>query len=94
MQRWKSLPRPVRLENEPFQLDVVSVVPDGPPVQFEFRGRHRVARAWGPERIQTGWWRGHYVQRDYYRVETTAGKRFWIFRRLHDAKWFLHGVFD
>jgi protein ImuB len=93
-QRWKLLPRPLRLEHEPAPLAVLSVAPDGPPIQFNFHGPHQVAQAWGPERIQTGWWRGRYVQRDYYRIETAAGKRFWLFRRLSDAKWFLHGVFD
>lgn len=92
--RWKTLPRPLCLETSPIPLEVLSVIPDGPPVQFRWAGNHRVAHAWGPERIQTGWWRGCYVQRDYYRIETTEGKRFWVFRRLSDAKWFLHGVFD
>jgi protein ImuB len=91
---WKRLPRPLRLEPKPIPLEVLSVVPDGPPIRFQFHGSHQVAKSWGPERIQTGWWRGRYVQRDYYRVETSEGKRFWLFRRLHDGKWFLHGVFD
>src|SRR5262249_51865084 len=94
-QRWKQLPRPSRLEKEPIPLQVLSVVPDGPPRQFQLAGElHRIAYAWGPERIQTGWWRGRYVQRDYYRVETSNGRRFWLFRRLTDGKWFLHGSFD
>jgi protein ImuB len=89
------LPRPLRLEPEPIPLEVLSVVPSGPPIQFRWQGQwHRIAQSWGPERIQTGWWRGRYVQRDYYRVETTAGTRFWFFRCLTDDKWFLHGVFD
>ncbi len=92
--RWKLLPRPLRLESKPIRLDVVSVVPDGPPIQFHLDGIERVARAWGPERIQTGWWRGRYVQRDYYRIETATGRRFWLFRRLGDEQWFLHGAFD
>lgn len=92
--RWRSLPRPARLEPEPVPLNILSVAPDGPPIQFQYGGLHRIVHAWGPERIQTGWWRGQYVQRDYYRVETTTGQRYWIFRRLHDAKWFLHGAFD
>jgi protein ImuB len=92
--RWKALPRPLRLEREPIALEVLSVVPDGPPFQFQFHGSQRVAKAWGPERIQTGWWRGRYIQRDYYRVETESGQRFWLFRRLSDGQWFLHGVFD
>ena len=93
-QRWKSLPRPLRLESEPIPLEVLSVVPDGPPIQFHWHGVHKIAHAKGPERIQTGWWRGRYVQRDYYRIETTTGQRFWLFRRLSDAKWFLQGAFD
>ena len=47
-----------------------------------------------PERIQTGWWRGRTVGRDYYRVETACGRRFWLFRRLRDGRWFLHGAFE
>jgi protein ImuB len=85
----------VRLEREPAALEVVSVVPHGPPIQFYLHGTWQpVARAWGPERIQTGWWRGGYIQRDYYRVETTSGARFWLFRRLSDETWFLQGAFD
>jgi protein ImuB len=87
--------RPLHLETPPAPLQVLSLAPEGPPLQFRWRGDwRRVARAWGPERIQTGWWRGPYVQRDYYRVETTEGARFWLFRRLTDAAWFLHGIFD
>jgi len=26
-------------------------------------------------------------------VETTAGKRFWLFRTRGDERWFLHGLF-
>ncbi len=87
--------RPLRLAAEPLELIVVSVVPDGPPLRFQFRGReHRVLRCWGPERIETGWWRGRPVRRDYYRVETTTGQRYWLFRRLHDGRWFWQGNFD
>lgn len=63
--------------------------------EFVFGGRrHQVARAWGPERIETGWWRRGGIQRDYYRVETTRGQRYWIFRRLGDGRWFVHGMFE
>jgi protein ImuB len=81
-------PRPLPLESP------AAVVPDGPPVQFRLGDRwHRVARAHGPERIETAWWRGATVRRDYYVVETEVGERFWVFRRLRDGGWFLHGVF-
>jgi protein ImuB len=79
----------------PLVLDVVSVVPDGPPITFCYRGQqHRVAFHWGPERIETGWYRGASVRRDYYRVQTEEGLRFWLFRRLDDDAWCLHGEFS
>lgn len=93
-QTWKPLPRPLRLESEPIPLDVLAVAPSGPPKRFHWHGVRMIARHWGPERIQTGWWRGQYVQRDYYRVELETGQRFWLFRNLSDGRWFLHGVFD
>jgi protein ImuB len=70
-------------------------MPDGPPLRFRFcRGEYQVAHTWGPERIETGWWRGRTVGRDYYQIETTTGQRFWLFRRLRDGKWFMHGRFE
>jgi len=86
--------RPLHLRSKPAPLSAVSIAPEGPPVQFRFEGReHRIAAAWGPERIETGWWRTTCVRRDYYRVETTTGQRFWLFCRLPDGQWFLHGEF-
>jgi protein ImuB len=86
--------RPLHLRSPPLFLAVVAIVPDGPPIRFHFQQRpYRVTRYWGPERIETGWWRGRSVRRDYYRVETDRGHWFWIFRRLDDGQWFLHGLF-
>ena len=34
------------------------------------------------------------IARDYYRIETVTGQRFWLFRRLDDGRWFLHRVFE
>jgi protein ImuB len=91
--------RPVWLAARPLRLDAVRGVAlagatDGPPARFRLGGRlHAVAAAHGPERIETAWWRGPTVRRDYYVVETESGERFWMFRRLRDRAWFLHGVF-
>jgi protein ImuB len=90
---WNCCFRPLFLHS-PLPLDAVSVVPDGPPITFRLEGKlHRVSQHWGPERIETGWFRGPSVRRDYYRVQTTAGLRFWLFRRLDDGRWHLHGQF-
>jgi protein ImuB len=47
-----------------------------------------------PERIETGWWDGGEVRRDYYVAQDIHGVRLWIFRE-HAAPrgWYLHGVF-
>jgi protein ImuB len=48
----------------------------------------------GPERIESGWWDGRDVRRDYYVARTPAGVRVWIFREHRTpGGWFLHGVF-
>lgn len=90
----RALPaRPLLLEPRPIQLEVVAVAPEGPPMQFRWQGeQHRTRRSWGPERIQTGWWRGRYIRRDYYRVESDHGGHYWLFRS--NGRWFLHGIFD
>ena len=87
--------RPLRLFDPPQPIDVVGIALDGPPALFHYqRRRHRVARCFGPERIETGWWRGESSRRDYYRVETEEGNRWWLFRRLQDQRWFLQGAFE
>jgi protein ImuB len=53
----------------------------------------------GPERIESGWWDGNGVARDYYiarQVGTAArvpGARLWVFQERHSKRWYLHGVF-
>jgi protein ImuB len=48
----------------------------------------------GPERIESGWWDGRDVRRDYYVARTRTGARLWVFReRRAERRWFLHGVF-
>ena len=48
----------------------------------------------GPERIETGWWDGRDVARDYYVATNPRGMRLWIFRQRRGRRpWFLHGIF-
>jgi protein ImuB len=47
-----------------------------------------------PERIETGWWDGAEIARDYYTAIDLHGVRLWVFReRTRPHGWFLHGVF-
>jgi protein ImuB len=52
-----------------------------------------IRQSWGPERIETGWWRGMMVRRDYWRVLTEKGQQLWVFCDLKTQQWFLHGEF-
>jgi protein ImuB len=95
----QGLPRPVRLLSPPEQVQAVAEIPDSPPRFFVWRKvRHRIARADGPERILGEWWLSDQdigLQRDYYRVETEAGERFWLFRDApaeSGGHWWLHGL--
>jgi protein ImuB len=58
----------------------------------------------GPERIETGWWDGREIARDYYLAEDRRGLRLWVYREIASAKaqaeqngrgtgWYLHGLF-
>ncbi len=76
--------RPLWLLAEPRLLDGL----DWP----QYEGRLEIED--GPERIESGWWDGRDVRRDYYVARTTDGVRLWVFReRRTDGRWFMHGVF-
>lgn len=92
------LPRPVHLLADPVPIQVTVPLPDYPPIQFIFKGQlHKVRKADGPERIEQEWWIADGLHRDYYCVEDTEGRRYWVFRLGHydheDHEWFLHGFF-
>jgi protein ImuB len=91
--RWKPHQRPLQLLPILVPLKVLGMH-KGPPKRFHWRGQSlEILNSSGPERIEVGWWRGNYVKRDYYRVETEQGNRYWLFRD-RQGDWFLHGIFD
>jgi protein ImuB len=46
----------------------------------------------GPERIESGWWDGADIARDYYLARGTAGAHWWVYRDLRSGAWHLHGL--
>lgn len=95
----KNLPRPARLFVNPEKVEAVAELPDHPPRLFIWRNmRHRITAADGPERIHGEWWVNAsetQLVRDYYRVETADGTRYWLFRDApaeQGGSWWLHGV--
>jgi protein ImuB len=78
-------PRPLWLLARPRPLLTRERVPwiDGP-----------LTLATGPERIESGWWDGGEVGRDYFVAQGESGARLWVFReRGGQDRWFVHGVF-
>jgi protein ImuB len=47
----------------------------------------------GPERIESGWWDGKGVARDYYIARQPHGARLWVFQERQSKRWYVHGVF-
>ncbi|MEO6387852.1 MAG: DNA polymerase Y family protein [Croceibacterium sp.] len=94
--------RPLKLLARAEPIAVLYATPDGYPRQFRWRGGvHEVVRVEGPERIAPEWWRekGTARLRDYYRIEDSLGRRYWIYRaglagdgRGGPPDWFLQGL--
>ena len=47
----------------------------------------------GPERIESGWWDGEDIARDYFIARTPDKALVWVFREP-GAGWYLHGLFS
>ncbi|MCF4164672.1 DNA polymerase Y family protein [Zavarzinia compransoris] len=93
--------RPLRLLERAVPVEALAEVPDGPPRRLRWQGEwHDVRRAEGPERIAPEWWRADTEEaatRDYFRIETAAGLRLWLYRdglygrETDRPRWYLHG---
>ncbi len=99
--------RPIELLSDPQPITPIDGNETGPaggfPNRFRIRGRIETVRHhWGAERIETRWWSGALIRRDYFRIELENGARLWIYYHLGDGTrasssqekhWFLHGGF-
>ena len=89
------VPSALRLLPEPVRVRVQ--VEGNKPVELsDDRGRHELIAAEGPERLSGDWWRDPY-HREYFRVCTSTGELFWLFReyrRSGELYWWLHGWWD
>ena len=47
-----------------------------------------------PERIESGWWDGHDVAREYFVACNPAQSLLWIYREPRRSGWYLHGFFS
>jgi protein ImuB len=77
-------PRPVWLLAEPVMLAGAE--------PYELRQGGLILEE-GPERIESGWWDGKGVTRDYYVARQIRGAKWWVFQERQTKSWYLHGVF-
>ncbi|MBL4573836.1 MAG: DNA polymerase Y family protein [Gammaproteobacteria bacterium] len=79
-------PRPLWLLQEPKQLNIN---------KGRLFYRKPITIVSGPERIETHWWSGTDVRRDYYVAKELHGSRLWIYKEKDNAgNWYLHGIFS
>src|SRR6266403_6225267 len=91
----EGMPRPVWLLDTPLAISL-SDMQEG--------HRSGLVLEQGPERIESGWWDGRGVARDYYIARQCAGRmpepgtrlpqgaRLWVFQERQSKRWYLHGV--
>jgi protein ImuB len=85
---------PIWYWKEPLEIQCQIGRKENRPLKMLYKGHwQQITRYWGPERIESGWWRGRAIRRDYYRVEIETGLRFWLYRGLPGEHWFLQGNF-
>ncbi len=85
--RKRDLPgRPVWLMRRPVKIAHDGQMPDlNGPLELQTQR----------ERVETGWWDGKPVGRDYFVASNPAGARLWVYRELTGKRdWYLHGIFD
>ena len=78
--------RPLWLLHKPRRLALAADMPvlDGPLILLS-----------GPERIESGWWDGFDIARDYFITASGEGAKYWIYReRQGNSSWYLHGIFS
>ena len=80
---WLPLSRPLWILHTPRPLREIGDVPqhDGPLTMLA-----------GPERLESGWWDGHDVEREYFVARNPAQSLLWIYR--DSGGWHLHGFFS
>lgn len=87
-----SAARPLALMREPLPLEPMRD-PAGRVQGLRHAGRE-LSLVTGPERIESGWWDGGDVARDYYVARADDGAQWWIFREcVAPRRWFVHGCF-
>jgi protein ImuB len=82
---WPASARPLWLLPAPRPLAEIGEVP-------QYEGPLMLLTT--PERIESGWWDGHDVAREYFVAANPAQSLLWIYREPRRGGWYLHGFFS
>lgn len=83
---WPPSARPLWLLPSPRPLDEIGAVP-------QYEGPLTLLTT--PERIESGWWDGHDVAREYFVAANPGQSLLWVYREpRQNGGWFLHGFFS
>ena len=83
---WPSSARPLWLLDPPRPLVTRAEIP-------QYEGPLSIMTR--PERIESGWWDGNDVKREYFVARNPAESLLWIYReRRENGGWYLHGFFS
>lgn len=87
-----TLERPTWLFDPPEPIQAQCLTPDGPVLQFRWRGAlYRARQCLGPERLTSEWWNEPTGARDYFHVQTETGQHLWLYREERSRAWYVHG---
>ena len=97
----EGMPRPVWLLDAPLPLPLPLPLPESLPLPEPGMPHHQsgLILEEGPERIESGWWDGKGVARDYYVARQVRGAprshgaKLWVFQERRSKRWYLHGMF-
>lgn len=84
---------PLALYKDQSRAVQVKTLSDNAPVAILRQGWQKVVHCWGPERVETGWWRGRGWRRDAYWIELTDGSLLWLNFDRRTQHWQLAGEF-
>lgn len=86
--------RPSWLFERPRQVQVTSLVPDGPVMRVRHGNEpaREMVRTIGPERIGPQWWQGDRRTRDYFKVQEAGGRWWWLCRESGSGTWSVQGT--
>lgn len=95
----EGMPRPVWLLDAPLPLQEPLPLPLPLPEPGLQQQQSGLVLEEGPERIESGWWDGKGVARDYYVARQVRGAplshgaKLWVFQERRSRRWYVHGMF-